>query len=151
MKRPDCVKVAGSPRRAVRSYHKQSVAAGVAAAASSILVGVHTLVNRVVRAIAPVEDIILEGEPVGDGFKVDRPGRLSGLRLDNSALLLLADYASQSNGTLTLNLDVPVPSRLVDRLSGEVLAAELAPGPQRIQVPLGDSPARLLHMAPRVE
>jgi hypothetical protein len=95
-----------------------------------------------------VEDIILEGSPVGDGFTVDRPGRLSGLRLGNSALLLLADYASRSNGTLTFNLDVPAPSRLVDRLSGEVLATELPSGPQRIQVPLGDSPARLLHLAP---
>jgi hypothetical protein len=104
--------------------------------------------NHVVRAIAPVEDIILEGSPVGDGFTVDEPGRLSGLRLENSALLLLADYKSQSDGTLTLNLDLPVPSRLVDRLSGEVLVAELAPGPQRIRVPLGDSPARLLHLAP---
>lgn len=104
--------------------------------------------HEVVRAIAPVEDIILEGVPLGVGLKVDDPGRLSGLRLGNSALLLLADYRGQGARTLTLNLDLPVRSQLVDRLSGEILASELPAGPRRMQVSLGESPARLLHVLP---
>ena len=102
--------------------------------------------NRVVRAIAPVERLILEGEPLGEFCTVDEPGRLSGLRLDTSALLLVADYQGQSQGTVTLNLHLPVRSRLVDLLSGEVLAADLPHGRQQFPVLLGGSRARLLHV-----
>ena len=48
--------------------------------------------NRVIRALSPVESILLEGELVGERAAVKQPGRLSGIRRGNELVLLVADY-----------------------------------------------------------
>ena len=104
--------------------------------------------NRVVRAIAPVEDLIVQGELVGDAAAVEGPGRLSGIRRSHQMLLLVADYFGHSGGSVKLRLTLPARSELRDLLSGEVFMAEIAPGERLIQVPLADVRARLLHVCP---
>ena len=104
--------------------------------------------NRVVRAIAPVEDLILEGELVGDAATVAAPARLSGVRRDGAMLLLVADYFRRSNGAVQLGLTLPARSQVRDLLTGETLAADLPAGKQTLTVPLGSARGRLLHVRP---
>lgn len=104
--------------------------------------------NRVVRAIAPVEEIIVEGELAGEEVSVDAPGRASGMRRQGEMLLLVADYFHRSDGTLNLRLSVPAASRIRDLLTGQILAEKIPSGESTIPIKLAGARARLLHVYP---
>jgi len=104
--------------------------------------------NRVVRAIAPVERLIVDGEPAGDAVSVDAPGRGSGIRRAGEMLLLVADYFRRSEGALDVHLSAPARSQLRDLLTNEIVAERVPAGKSTLRVDLGDAPARLLHLAP---
>jgi len=104
--------------------------------------------NRVIRAIAPVEDLILQGELVGEAASVDSPGRVSGIRHENEVLLLVADYFRRSDGNLNLRLSVPAASKLRDLLTGQVVVEKIPPGDSTVPIDLGTERARLLHVVP---
>ena len=104
--------------------------------------------NRVVRAIGPVEHVIVEGEPVGDTATVDGVGRVSGIRKGSEMMLLVADYFRRGGGTVKLQLTVPAKSEIVDLMTGLVVKSDVPIGRQTIDVPLEGGPARLLHVRP---
>jgi hypothetical protein len=104
--------------------------------------------NRVIRAIAPVEELIIEGELVGEAVSVDGPGRVSGVRRGSEMLLLAADYFRRSGGTLDLNLSLPTASRIRDLLTGQTVISQVPSGGASIRIPLAGARARLLHVCP---
>jgi hypothetical protein len=104
--------------------------------------------NRVIRAIAPVEELIVEGELAGDAVSVDPPGRISGIRRGKEMLLLVGDYFRRSNGTLDVQLSAPTDSRLRDLLTGQILAAQVPRGKSTVRIDLAGARARLLHLQP---
>jgi hypothetical protein len=103
---------------------------------------------RVLRALAPVEDVIVGGELLGDAVRVEGVGRLSGMRNQREMVLLAADYAGKTNGNIRLRFDFPERVQIRDLFSGEVLHENLPRGEQIITVPLAGERARLLHVAP---
>lgn len=105
--------------------------------------------NRVIRALNPVETILLEGELIGTQASVKEPARLSGLRRGNDLVLLVADYYGQCQGTIKLTLDLPARSEIRDLISGQVFAADVQPGKRDLDVPLEGNRARLLQIRPR--
>jgi hypothetical protein len=104
--------------------------------------------NRVLRAIAPVEDVIVTGDLVGASAAVDGAGRISGMKLDNRMLLLAADYFGESDGTLKLRLALPKKSALRDLMTGQTIGKVLPAGKQSVTLPLGGQRARLLEVVP---
>jgi hypothetical protein len=104
--------------------------------------------NRVIRAIAPVEDVIADGQLVGNMATVQSPGRLSGMKLGNRMVLLAADYEHKSNGTLQLHLDLQAKSALYDLFTGKVLLENLPAGKNDISLPLNGAPGRLIEVRP---
>ncbi|MFH1266552.1 MAG: hypothetical protein ABIK89_12560 [Planctomycetota bacterium] len=104
--------------------------------------------NRVIRAIAPVEELIVEGELLGEVVSIDAPGRVSGIRRGNEMLLLVADYFGQSDGTLNVHLSVPVTSEIHDLHTGEIVVEQVPVGQSTLRINLADAPARLLHLRP---
>lgn len=104
--------------------------------------------NRVVRAIAPVEQILVDGELIGDAARAEAPGRVSGIRRGKEMVLLVADYFRRTDGTVKLTLQVPARSEIRDLITGEVLPGEIQSGECLIPVPLGNNRARLLHVRP---
>jgi hypothetical protein len=104
--------------------------------------------NKVLRAIAPVEDVIVKGDLVGSSATIDGAGRVSGMKLGNRMMLLAADYFGKSNGSLNLNLTLPVKSQLRDLLSGETVGKVLLAGKQTVTIPLNGQRARLLEVVP---
>ncbi|MBL7039827.1 MAG: hypothetical protein ISR77_14415 [Pirellulaceae bacterium] len=104
--------------------------------------------NRVVRAIAPVEQVLVDGELVGDAARAEAPGRVSGIRRGEDMVLLVADYFRRTDGTVNLTLQVPARSEIRDLITGEVLSAGIQTGERLVPVPLGENQARLLHVHP---
>jgi hypothetical protein len=104
--------------------------------------------NRVVRAIAPLEEVILEGELVGEAVSVDPPGRVSGVHRGSEMLLLVADYFRRCDGALNVRLTVPGPSGIRDLLSGQVVAERVPVGDSNVPISLAGARARLLHVYP---
>jgi len=104
--------------------------------------------NKVIRAIAPVEDIIVDGDLVGQSAIVDGPGRISGMKLDSKMVLLASDYFSKSDGSIKLHLDIPKKSTLRDLFSGETIGVPLDAGSQTVSIPLNGQRARLLEVLP---
>ncbi len=102
--------------------------------------------NEAVRAIGPVEDLIVDGELVGEAASMDPPGRLSGMQHGDEMVLLVSDYFGRSKGMLRLRLRAQARSAVRDLLTGEVIAAEVPAGEQELTVSLGGSRARLLHV-----
>jgi hypothetical protein len=103
--------------------------------------------NKVIRAIAPVEDIITNGDLVGSSATVQGTGRVSGMKLGSRMMLLVADYLGKSNGTLKIKLNLPVKSSLRDLLSGQIIANNLPAGAQTVSISLNGGRARLLEIA----
>jgi len=101
-----------------------------------------------IRAITPVEDIIMDGQLIGDAAQVETPGHLSGMKNDNKMVLLVSDYQHAGNGTLQLKLQLKVPSQIRDLNSGQLLEKNLAAGNKSISVPLNGADARLLEISP---
>ncbi len=102
--------------------------------------------NRVIRALGPVESILIDGALIGETATVQEPGRLSGIRRGNDLVLLVADYRGACRGTVNLSLDVLVRSEIRDLLADSVFIASLQPGKNQLKVPLNGSQARLLHV-----
>lgn len=103
--------------------------------------------NRVIRAIAPVEELIVEGELVGEAASVDAPGRVSGIRRGNEMLLLVADYFGRSNGALDVRLDVPAASEIRDLRTGEIVVERVSAGQSTVRIELAGARARLLYVS----
>jgi hypothetical protein len=104
--------------------------------------------NRVIRAIGPVEDVIVEGQLVGDAATVEGIGRVSGIRRGDQTVLLVADYLRRGPGTVDLQLTLAVRSEMVDLFTGQTVTPKIPPGTQKVQVPLEGARARLLHVRP---
>jgi len=103
--------------------------------------------NRVVRAIAPVEELLVQGELAGDAARVEGEGRVSGIRHGDDILLLAADYFGRTNGELKICLRVPARSEIGDLLSGQSVR-QVPAGEQVLEIPLHGARARLLHVRP---
>lgn len=104
--------------------------------------------NRVIRAIAPVEKLILEGELAGEAISVEAPGRISGLRRQNEMLLLVADYFRRSEGMLNVRLSVPATSGIRDLLTDQIVTEQIKAGDSTLPIELAGARARLLHVYP---
>jgi hypothetical protein len=104
--------------------------------------------NKVIRAIAPLEDIIIGGELVGESAAVVGEGRISGIKMGPHMLLLAADYYGKSGGKLQLKLNLPAKCTIFDALSGESVQTDLAAGQHTISIPLEGQRARLLEVRP---
>jgi hypothetical protein len=100
--------------------------------------------NKVLRAIAPVEDVIVKGDLVGSSATIDGAGRVSGMELGNRMMLLAADYFGKSDGTVKINLTLPAKSTLRDLFTGETIGKVLLAGKQNVSIPLNGQRARLL-------
>jgi hypothetical protein len=105
--------------------------------------------NKVIRAIAPVEDIITNGDLAGASATVQGPGRVSGMKLGSRMMLLVADYFGKSDGTLKMQLNVQATSSLRDLMTGKTIGKVLLPGKQTVNIPLNGQRARLLEIAPQ--
>ncbi len=104
--------------------------------------------NRVVRAIAPVEEIIMEGRLVGDSALVQGAGRVSGMMHGGEMVLLVADYRSTTENGVAVQLKLPKPSRLVDLMSGKEINPALPAGTHQLTIPLEGRAARLIGVTP---
>ena len=102
--------------------------------------------NRVIRAIAPVEELILQGDLAGQAVSADEPARVSGIRHEGEMLVLLADYFGRTDGMLKLRISPPGESAIRDLLTGETVAEKVPPGESTVAVDLGGARARLLHV-----
>jgi hypothetical protein len=102
---------------------------------------------RVIRNVAPVEDIILEGDLLA-GAAAGPAARVSGVRHGNQMLLLVADYWKPP-GTKVLEVTIPVDveSRVIDLDTGRE-AALVKPGRSSFTVDLDRELARIFHVCP---
>ena len=79
---------------------------------------------------------------------LESPGRVSGVRRQDELLLLVADYFRRSDGTLNLELSVPVASEIRDLLTGQVVTEQIPAGDSTVPIDLAGARARLLHVYP---
>jgi hypothetical protein len=103
---------------------------------------------RVIRNVAPVEDIIVEGALLA-GAAAEPAARVSGVRAGNRMFLLVADYW-KSPGTKSIKLTVPidVESRVIDLDTGREVAL-VKPGQNSFTVDLDRELARIFHVRPK--
>ncbi|MHB8900384.1 MAG: hypothetical protein ACYC6Y_16660, partial [Thermoguttaceae bacterium] len=104
--------------------------------------------NRVIRAIGPVEDLIVEGELAGEAVSVDKPARVSGIRHEGEMLLLVADYFGRTGGQVKLRISVSGESTIGDLLTGQRVAVKIPAGESAVTIDLGGARAKLLHVKP---
>jgi len=105
--------------------------------------------NRVIRAIAPMEDVIVDGNLVGDAATVQGKGRISGMKLNDHMMLLAADYFHETDGKITLQVKLNRTSTLVDLLTGAVLKMSVPKGVNTVTIPLAGQRARLIGIMPQ--
>ncbi len=103
--------------------------------------------NRVVRALAPVERVILEGRPVQGEAQVVGPGRVVGMARGNEMVLLVADYGRASNGSVRLRLRLKHKARVMDLMAARGLLVCSA-GEQTVTIELAGDRAKLLWVRP---
>jgi hypothetical protein len=103
---------------------------------------------RVIRNVAPVEDIIVDGELL-TGAAAEPAARISGMRRGNQMLLLVADYW-KSSGTKAVKVTVPVAveSRIIDLDTGRDVAL-VKPSQNLLTVHLDRELARIFHVCPK--
>lgn len=104
--------------------------------------------NKVIRAIAPVEEVIIDGELVGDSATVQGTGRVSGMRLGSRMVLLVADYFQENGDLVKLSLNLSTKSKVRDLFTGEVITDTPGAGSQHLTVPLNRGQARLIEVTP---
>jgi len=104
--------------------------------------------SNAIRAITPVEDIIMDGDLIGDAVEVENPCHLSGMRQGNNIVLLVSDYQHASDGILKMKLQLNVPSQICDLMTGQILEKNLSAGNQNVSVPLNGTSARLIEVKP---
>ncbi len=100
---------------------------------------------RVVRDVAPVEDLIINGELL-EGAEVAEPARVSGIVNGDEMMVLVADYLRPAPTEVSVKLPVRKPSVVVDLDTAEEVG-KIAPG-EALTVPLPGERARLLHVKP---
>lgn len=100
---------------------------------------------RVIRSIAPVEELIISGELLKDA-EIQEPGRISGLVNGDEMLLLVADYLRSGPTELSIRLPIKKTCIVTDLDSGEEVG-KIAPG-ESLAVPLQTERVRLLHVRP---
>ena len=98
--------------------------------------------NQAVRAVAPVEDLIMDGS-LYDGAQVERPARVSGMIRDKDIALLVGEYHGSDPVTLNVTLEVPANSDVIDAETGRKLG-ELSAGKQSLPVKLDTHRSRVL-------
>jgi hypothetical protein len=104
--------------------------------------------SRAIRNIAPVEDIIVDGELLA-GATAEPAARISGMRRGNEMLLLVADYWKPSGAkAIQVTVPVAVESRVVDLDTGRDVAL-VQPGRNAFTVDLDRQLARVFHVRPK--
>jgi len=100
---------------------------------------------RVIRSIAPVEDLIISGKLL-EGAKIQSPGRISGLVNGNEMLVLVADYLG--SGKTKLDIELPVTGKCIvtDLDTGEELG--IIDTDKTLTIPLYTEQARILYVRP---
>lgn len=101
---------------------------------------------RAIRIVAPVEDVIVDGDLVRD-VRTDPPVRVSGMRRGDESFLLIADYESRQARAVDVQLPIAKTCTVVDLTSGKQIA-RLAAGAKRFRVTLGAGQAVPLHVVP---
>jgi hypothetical protein len=102
---------------------------------------------RVLRDIAPVEDIIISGELL-KGAEIQSPGRISGIVSGDEMLVLVADYLRTGPTELSIKLPVKSKYMVTDLDTGEE-AGDIS-ADEWLTIPLHTERARLLHVKPRI-
>ena len=101
---------------------------------------------RAIRIVAPVERVIVEGELLGE-VRAEPEVRVSGMRLDSEAFLLVADYHLRGEKTVVVTLPVEQPLTVVD-LGRGTKVGRLRPDAPSFETMLGPARARVLHVLP---
>jgi len=101
---------------------------------------------RAIRAVAPVEDILVDGELFN--ASVAGPGQVSGMKHRREIVILAADYFGDSDGTVKVKVSLEMPMRVFD-LDKKVELSMMAAGKDVIlNVPLGKDRAKVLYLRP---
>jgi len=100
---------------------------------------------RAIRAVAPVEDIIVDGDLFA--AEVDGPGRVSGIKSGDEIILLVADYYGDAKGTVNVKLNVDEDLRVYD-LDAKAEKSVVQAGGAVLSVDLGEAKAVALHLRP---
>jgi len=107
-----------------------------------------TAYARVIRNVAPVEDIIVEGDLL-TGAAAEPATRVSGMRRGHQMFLLVADYWKPP-GTKAVKVTIPVDveSRVIDLDAGRDVAL-IKPDQNCFTVELDRELARVFHVQPK--
>ena len=97
---------------------------------------------RAIRMVAPVEDIIVDGQLVA-GVRCEPAMRVSGMRRGDDLFLLIADYHSREPKAVTVELPTAKAATVVDLATGKALA-RLGAGERRFTLSLGGELAKAL-------
>jgi hypothetical protein len=104
--------------------------------------------NEAVRAVAAVEDIIMDGQ-LYTRAKVQAPARVSGMVRGRDVALLVGEYYGHGPETVNVKLSVPAASDVIDTETGQKLG-RLQAGPGRtLAVKLDWHRSRVLWIRPR--
>jgi len=104
--------------------------------------------NQAVRAVAPIEDIIVDGK-LYDGAKVAAPARVSGMINGNDVALLVGEYYGHGPATVNVTLTAPAAGPVVDTETDEKIGSIGAGPGQKIAVKLDGHRSRVLWIRPR--
>jgi len=102
---------------------------------------------RAIRNIAPVEDVIVDGELL-EGAEAAPKIRISGMRHGGRIVVLAADYDLAQPGMIQLRLPVKRASQVIDLDTGERLGTMSESNPV-LNLALGPARARLLMVQPQ--
>ncbi len=103
---------------------------------------------RVLRDIAPVEDIVISGKLL-EGAEIESPGRISGVVSGDKMMVLVADYLRASPTELDIKL--PVKSKcIVTDLDTREEVGEIS-NDEWLTIPLHTERVLLLHVKPKTQ
>ncbi|MFC1715252.1 hypothetical protein ACFL6S_16405 [Candidatus Poribacteria bacterium] len=102
---------------------------------------------RVIRSVAPVEDLIISGELL-EGGEIKKTGRISGVVSGDEMLVLVSDYPG--TGPTESSIRLPVKSKCIvtDLDTGEEMGDISAD--EWLTIPLHSERVRFLHVRPKV-
>ncbi len=102
---------------------------------------------RVIRNVGPVEDIILDGEPIAK-IRSNPKTRIRGMRHEGSMFLLVSDYTGRlAEEMVKITLPVQVKSNVVDLETGRTLA-QISPLRTTFELNFPVGLVRTLHIVP---
>lgn len=105
-------------------------------------------VSQVMNLLAPLEDLLLDGEVMAGLGTSDEQVRAVGLAKCGEAAILVSGYYHAALPAVTLKLTSPAAAKLFDVATGEVLA-EVKAGENAIALPAYPEQARLLYLGER--